>query len=74
MRKLGLGAEAISRSLRMRLGLDTGEIAEVIAYPITPPDGVVVEGVTTTAELDLRDAIDAPSAVTQNDHDASRGR
>jgi hypothetical protein len=42
LRRLGLDSQAISQSLRKRLELDTGEIEEVLAYPITPPDGVPV--------------------------------
>jgi hypothetical protein len=48
----------ISRSLRRRLGLDTGEIAEVLAYPITPPDGVAAVA-ELTADVDITDSIDA---------------
>jgi hypothetical protein len=42
LRLLGLDRQTISQSLRDRLALDTGEIEEVLAFPITPPDGVPV--------------------------------
>ena len=67
MRRLGLRTEVITSSLRKRLGLDTGEIAEVLAYPVTPPDGVAM-AIATTGELDLTDLIDArdePEAHTE---------
>lgn len=58
LRRLGLEADAVSRSLRRRLGLDTGEIAEVLAYPITPPEGVAtIAG--ERADIDITDVIDA---------------
>ena len=43
LRALGLEADAISRALRRQLALDTGEIEEVLAFPITPPEGVAVD-------------------------------
>ena len=43
LRALGLEAEAISRALRRQLALDTGEIDEVLSYPITPPEGFAVD-------------------------------
>jgi hypothetical protein len=61
---LGLEADAVARALRRQLDLDTGEIAEVLAYPITPPGGTVVAAAPSsvtvdrseaTAELDARD-------------------
>ena len=58
LRRLGLGPEAISSALRRRLGLDTGEIAEVLAYPITPPDGIAV-AMAPEADVDLTETIDA---------------
>ena len=57
LRRLGLEADAIAMSLRRRLGLDTGEIAEVLAYPVTPPDGVTAI-VELTAEVDITDSVD----------------
>jgi hypothetical protein len=57
LRRLGLEAEAISLSLRRRLGLDTGEIAEVLAYPITPPDGVTAVA-DLTSRVDITDSIE----------------
>lgn len=44
--------------MRRQLGLDTGEIAEVLAYPITPPDGIAV-AIAPAAEVDLTETIDA---------------
>lgn len=58
LRRLGLEADAIAMSLRRRLGLDTGEIAEVLAYPVTPPDGVAAL-VELTTELDITDSVDS---------------
>jgi hypothetical protein len=76
MRRLGLGAEAISRSLRMRLGLDTGEIAKVLAHPITPPEGIAVAAATTAAvdltSLEVIDARDAPEGHLARDVDRRR--
>ena len=79
LRRLGLEAEAISSSLRRRLGLDTDEIAEVLAYPITPPDGVVLAAAEPSfATVDLTDLVDARepqeerrqarSTVSKSDH------
>lgn len=42
LRGLGFDENAIAGSLRRQLALDTGEIEAVLAYPITPPDGVPV--------------------------------
>ena len=53
LRALGLEAEAISRALRRQLALDTGEIEEVLAYPITPPEGFSVDLSDMTVELRL---------------------
>ena len=43
LRALGLEADAISRALRRQLALDTGEIEEVLAFPITPPEGFAID-------------------------------
>jgi len=40
LRRLGLDEHAIAASLRRELALTTGEIDVVLAFPITPPDGV----------------------------------
>jgi hypothetical protein len=43
LRALGLESEAITRALKRQLALDTGEIEEVLAFPITPPEGFTVD-------------------------------
>ena len=43
LRALGLEADAISRALRRQLALDAGEIEEVLAFPITPPEGFALD-------------------------------
>ena len=69
LRRLGLEAEAISRSLRRRLGLDTGEIEEVLSYPVTPPEGVPVETLAEVVVVDVTDVIDGTDkARRREDH------
>lgn len=58
LKRLGLEAEAIALALRRQLALDTGEIAEVLACPITPPDGTPIEPVPVVV-VDVTEAIDA---------------
>jgi len=58
LRGLGLDARAISDSLRRRLALDTGEIEQVLAHPITPPDGVPAS--PPTPLIDITDDRDQP--------------
>lgn len=50
LRRLGLEADAIAHALRRELALDTGEIEEVLAFPITPPEGIAVDLSTETVD------------------------
>ena len=52
LRALGLETEAVSRALRRQLALDTGEIEEVLAFPITPPEGMTVD--LSDLDVDVR--------------------
>jgi hypothetical protein len=58
LRQLGLEADAIAMALRRQLALDTGEIEEALAYPITPPEGAL-QSPTSAETIDVTDAIDA---------------
>lgn len=58
LRKLGLEADAIALALRRQLALDTGEIAEALACPVTPPEGTLVSPAESEM-IDVTDAIDA---------------
>ena len=60
LRQLGLEADAIALALRRQLELDTGEIEEALAYPVTPPDGALqspafAEAIDVTDAIDVRD-------------------
>ena len=61
--RLGLSAEAIATALRRQLALDTGEIEEVLACPITPPEGTAV---TSTAPLDLTERLDVRTSAPEH--------
>ena len=61
LRALGLEGEAIRRALRRQLALDTGEIEEVLAFPITPPDGFSVD----LSDLDIDVRYEPDGAVTR---------
>jgi hypothetical protein len=43
LRLLGLEADAVAHFLRKELALDTDEIEEVLAFPITPPEGTTID-------------------------------
>ena len=51
LRRLGFDEQAIAKSLRRELALDTGEIEAVLSHPITPPDGVPITIVEATVDL-----------------------
>lgn len=51
LRRLGFDEQAIAKSLRRELALDTGEIEAVLRHPITPPDGVPITVVEPMVDL-----------------------
>ena len=57
LRRLGLEADAIAMALRRQLALDTGEIEEALAYPLTPPEGTL-QSPSSAETIDVTDAIE----------------
>ena len=51
LRRLGFDEDAIAKSLRRELALDTGEIEAVLRHPITPPHGVPITVVEPIVDL-----------------------
>ena len=57
LRQLGLEGDAIALALRRQLELDTGEIEEALAFPVTPPEGTV-QSPASAETIDVTDVIE----------------